>query len=167
MFDKQFRYQLLAVWLQKKVRHRNCNIFFKQVISYYNYNNTNVYAAFLDAFKAFDNVLHAKLCDKLLDRVIDRNVMRFFFFLCKNQDFVIKWGNSYSLPFKTQKSVRQGGVLSAVSFNIYIDNLGRQLNSLGLGFRIGNTSANFFFYANDICLLASSIYSLQLLINEW
>jgi len=166
IFDKQLATGYWQYGYKKELGTEMAVFSLKQVISHYNYNNTNVYAAFLDASKAFDNVLHAKLCNKLLDRGIDRNVVRFFYFWCKNQNFVIKWGNSYSLPFKTQKSVRQGGVLSLVFFNIYTDNLGRQLKSLGLGCKIGNTSANCFFYADDICLLAPSIYSLQFLINE-
>jgi len=43
----------------------------KQTVSHYIKKGSTIFATFLDASKAFDNVLHAKLCNKLLDRGFD------------------------------------------------------------------------------------------------
>ena len=45
-----------------------CTALVKEVVSYYNGRNTNVYACLLDATKAFDCVRYDKLFELLLKR---------------------------------------------------------------------------------------------------
>ena len=49
-----------------------------EVISYYNYNPTNVCVVFLDATKAFDRVQYSKLFRIL----IDNNVTQIVYYIC-------------------------------------------------------------------------------------
>jgi len=136
----------------------------KQTVAHYNKNNSTVFAAFLDASKAFDNVLHSKLCNKLLERGFSTQLVKCFYYWWKQQKFCIKWGDSVSRKFGTQKSVRQG-IMSPVSFNVYTDQLGCDLIYLGLSCKIGCTMANCFFYADDICLLSLSVFGLQAMLD--
>ena len=59
--------------------------------------------------------------------------------------------------------VRQGGVLSAHLFNIYVDNILNRLESCGCvmaGLRLGS-----FMYADDLILLSPSIFELHLMVK--
>ena len=135
------------------------------IVNHYNNNGSKVFGCFLDASKAFDNVMHEKLCLKLSDRKIPISVVRLFYRWCKTQPFCILWANDYSRDFCVHKSVRQGGVLSPYLFSLYMDELGFLLSQSGVGCRIGSTSCNNLWYADDLCLLAPSVTALQRLID--
>jgi len=96
---------------------------------------------------------------------VPASVENFFLYWCQTQTFCILWAGEYSREFYVNKSVRQGEVLSPYLFNLYMDDLGRLLNSSGVGCRIGSTISNYIWYADDLCLLAPSICALQRLIN--
>jgi len=66
----------------------------KSVVNHYKYNGSSVYACFLDASKAFDCVLHEKLCCKLLDKGLPVNVVKILFYWFKNQNYVVSWGGN-------------------------------------------------------------------------
>ena len=44
--------------------------------------------------------------------------------------FQVKWDNVVSAPFCVSNGVWQGGILSPILFNVYIDELSDQLNRL-------------------------------------
>jgi hypothetical protein len=74
--------------------------------------------------------------------------------------------NQHSVAsFPVLCSVRQGGVASAYAFAVYMDALSLRLNSSGVGCHIGNTITNHLAFADDYCLLASSISSLKVLLS--
>ena len=77
---------------------------------------------------------------------------------------MVKWGKCLSNQFPVLRSVRQGGILSAFFFSVYMDNLSDKLSNTGLGCRIRNIMCNNYFYADDICILTSSIQSLKKLL---
>jgi len=68
--------------------------------------------------------------------------------------------------FPILSGVRQGDVLSAVLFSIYIDDLITELKQSGYGAYIGNIYAGCFLYADDIYILLSpTCHGLQKLIT--
>jgi len=81
------------------------------------------------------------------------------------QSFRIIWSDEKSRAFCVQKSVRQGGVLSPYFFNLYMDGLEEKLDASGLGCRINGSFVNNIWYADDLVLLAPSIFALQRLID--
>ena len=50
----------------------------------------------------------------------------------------VRWGNTISTHFTVANGVKQGGVISPILFNIYMDTLSIALNSLGIGGYLGN-----------------------------
>ena len=67
--------------------------------------------------------------------------------------------------FELSNGVRQGGILSGLLFNIYIDSLISKISEMNIGCRLGVIRSNIIAYADDIVLLAPSLQSLKLMIN--
>ena len=76
-----------------------------------------------------------------------------------NQSCFVTWSINRSKTFNISNGVKQGGVISPLRFSIYIDNLFLELWTSSLGCHVGLTYAGAFGYADDIPLIAPSIYS--------
>ena len=73
-------------------------------------------------------VNHKIHVERLLDRKLRAHLIRFFLSWYKEQRMCVRWRNSSS-SFPASNGVRQGGVLSAILFIIYIDDLlGKHIN---------------------------------------
>ena len=142
-----------------------CTAVVKEVVSYYNGRNTNVYACLLDATKAFDCVRYDKLFESLLEKEIPGTVLRLLFDSYTKQYAYIRWNNCMSMPISMENGVKQGGVLSPTLFCIYFDELLRRLEGTGVGCHIGHMSYASFGYADDIILLSPSICGLEILVK--
>ena len=141
-----------------------CIYMFKQVIEYYKAFSSPVYVVFMDASKAFDKINHYHLLAKLLDRGIPCIVVRLLMYWFQKQCFMVKWGHHISESFTVSNGVRQGGILSPIFFNVYMDELSGILNTK-TGCCINACKLNHLFYADDSVLMAPSPRSLQNLIN--
>ena len=87
----------------------------RNAIQYYTSRGSPVYLCFLDASKAFDRVNYWKLFNKLIIRGTPGYLVKLLMFWYTTQEFCIKWGNSFSLPFKTANGIRPGGDSVSVS----------------------------------------------------
>ena len=52
--------------------------------------------------------------------------------------------------------VRQGGVLSPLLFNVYVNELNECLNKSGIGGSMNGTIINHMLYDDDICIISRS-----------
>ena len=77
----------------------------------------------------------------------------------------VRWGNTLYSSFQVGNCVKQGGILSPVLFNIYMDKLNRTLINTAIGGHIGGQVLNHFCYADDICLISISLAGMQKLLN--
>ena len=77
----------------------------------------------------------------------------------------IRWGNTVSSSFHVTNEVKQGGIISPILFNVYMDDLSTFLNNSGIGGHIGEKTINHLCYADDICLIALSSSAMQQLLN--
>lgn len=143
----------------------SCGTVVNEVIQYYNNKNTPVYCVSLDASKAFDCVHFVKMFRKLRLKGLCPIVSRFLAYLYVNQRVRVKWADFISEPFSVSNGVKQGGVLSPILFNLYLDELLVKLNKSGMGCHIGHIYAGVFAYADDILLLAPTITSLKIMLN--
>ncbi len=137
----------------------------KNIIHSYTSRGSPVYLCFLDASKAFDRVNYWKLFQKLLIRGTPGYLVKLLAHWYTTQEFTVKWGNSFSLPFRTANGIRQGGILSPYLYNVYTDDLSVALRDAGIGCHVYDRCINTLSYADDMVLLAPSSDALQSLID--
>ncbi len=77
----------------------------------------------------------------------------------------VKLSNVISAQFGVSNGVRQVGILSQVSFNLYVDDLSVQLSAHNIGFMIGENLVNLHMYAHDLVILSPSSAGLQGLLD--
>jgi hypothetical protein len=77
----------------------------------------------LDAKSAFDVVVHKNLLRKLYHIGIDDNHWTIINSMHTNAKTSIKWKGYISESFHIEQGVRQGGILSADLYKIYVDPL--------------------------------------------
>ena len=75
----------------------------------------------LDASKAFDCVNLLLLFKKLLQRDMCPLFLRFLMNTYCKQQMTVKWNGTISSKFFTSNGVEQGGVLSLILFNVYLN----------------------------------------------
>ena len=136
-----------------------------EFIEYLKRRSTSVYVAFLDASKAFDKINHWVLFKKLLNRGVPIYLVKVLCYWYQHQSMYVKWGSTLSSKFQVTNGVRQGGVLSPLLFNVYVNELSELLNKSGIGGNMGGTIINHMLYADDICIVSLSSSGLQQLLN--
>ena len=142
-----------------------CSFLVAETIQYYKSNGSNVFMLSLDATKAFDLVQYSKLFKLLIERNICPLLIRFIINIYLSSLAIVKWNGAQSEPFKLNNGVKQGGVISAPLFAIYINPLLKDLHQSKKGCYIGNICANAFAYADDIVILTPSCNALKCLIK--
>ena len=93
-------------------------------------NNSPVYSCLLDASKAFDKVHYGTLFHILLNRKVPFCIIRLLMDSFEIQRARVMWNSHVSDYFSISNGVKQGGVISPVMFNLYLDNLLISLKSL-------------------------------------
>ena len=136
-----------------------------EFIEYSKRRTTSVYVAFLDASKAFDNKITGFYLKKLLNRGVLIYLVKVVCYWYQHQSMYVKWGSTLSSKCQVTNGVRQGGVLSPLLFNVYVNELNELLNKSGIGGNMGGTIINHRLYADDICIVPLSSSGLQKLLN--
>ena len=102
-------------------------------ISYFMRNGSEVFASCMDMTKAFDLVQHSLLFRKLIRAGLPDIFTRLLLVIYLNQFANVKWEHSYSNMFSLRNGVRQGGVLSAILYCLYVEGLFKELRKSGYG----------------------------------
>ena len=135
VFLKVFEYLLLPI-LQKYLilsdqqvgftPHSSCTntiTFLKEVVQNYNAKGSEVYCAFIDLSKAFDNIDHEILNDKLTKSNLPPMLVNILNVMLKNTYAHVKFDNVHGNPWRITSGTRQGGILSPLLFNFYLRSL--------------------------------------------
>ena len=109
--DLQFSYQQNCITTM-------CTWLMVESTNYFLRNGSNVYSCFMDMRKAFNTVQHRKLFQKLNQRNLTS-----IFTMYVSQSANVRWGKEVSNSFRITNGVKQGAVLSAILFCVYIDEL--------------------------------------------
>ena len=136
-----------------------------KAVDFYRNEDIPVYMCFLDAKNAFDRVNHWTLAKKLLEINVPLHIVNLFIFWYREQEFMVRWGNSLSMTFRCANGVRQGGQLSILLYNVYTDDLNHHLQAAGVGCYVGGACLNSQSYADDKVLLAPTVTALQTLLE--
>ena len=83
-----------------------------------------------------------------------------------SQEAKVKWDGSLSKSFSITNGVKQGAVLSAVLFCVYIDDLIKKLRKEGNGCWVNGEFVGIIVYADDIVLLSPTLDGLQQMIES-
>ena len=119
-----------------------CIYTLKKFIEYNKNRGTTVYVTFLDASKAFDRLNYWLLFDKLIKTNVPFFIIKLLCFWYTHQQMFVRWGNTISAHFTVANDVKQGGVISPILLNIYMDKFSVALNSSGVGEYLGNIFLN-------------------------
>ena len=138
-----------------------CSWMVIETISYFMRNGSEVFTCCMDMTKAFDLVCHSLLFRKLLQAGLPTIFIRLLLVIYLNQFANVKWNNSFSSMFTLRNGVRQGGVLSAILYCLYVDGLFKELRKSGYGCWVNGNYHGIFGYSDDNMLLAPSQYALQ------
>ena len=142
-----------------------CVFAFKELLRFYKKHGSAMHVAFLDASKAFDRVNRRKLLLKLESRGVPTYILRLLSNELIGQYTCVRWGSTHSEFFPIGNGVKQGGILSPLLFNVYMDNLSLQLHRQSIGCSVGSTVVNHMLYADDVVLFAPSAKGLQKLLD--
>ena len=142
-----------------------CVFVLKELIRYNVDHGSCTYVAYLDASKAFDRVNHVTLFDKLLKLSVPKGIVRLICQWYSNQTLCVQRGSTTSNSLLAHNGVRQGGLLSPLLFNTYMNDLSVRLSKLPIGCCAGDMVINHLMYTDDIALLAPSAKGARRLID--
>lgn len=114
------------------------------------------YCAFIDLAKAYDKVWRGGLWYKLYNLGIRGKMWRVLKNMYINVESSVLLGNNKTEWFKIMVGLRQGCVLSPLLFNLFINDLQKELQSINKGVWMDSYKLSMLYFADDIVLLAES-----------
>ena len=156
----------LQFGFKKKLGCSDAIFVLRQTVEYFNNRGSNVYIASLDASKAFDRINHFRMFCTLYDKGLPRAFIDIIVMWYSNLYAVVCWNGFNSTPFAVTSGVRQGGILSPILFNLYVNCIITSLKHLDYGCHMYNAFIGCIMYADDLLLLSASILDLQAMLNE-
>ena len=156
--DLQFSYQ-------ENCSTNMCTWMVVETIDFFSRNGSEVFTSVMDMTKAFDNVLHSKLFEKVLQRGIPVIYIRLLMVIYENQQLCVQWNGKSSYIFGMKNGVKQGAVLSALLYCIYVDELFQLLRKRRTGCWVEDMYVGILGYADDTFLLSPTLDGLQEMIE--
>ena len=155
----------LQFGFKKKLSTSHALYTLRRTVDYYVRNGSTVNVSLLDFSKAFDNVHHGVLFQRLLDVGLPAGIVKLLARWYDGTYACVRWGSCFSACFNVTAGVRQGGVLSPVLFNVYVNSVIQRLQMSNCGCAIGSQFLGCIMYADDLVLLSPSVCDMQKMID--
>ena len=120
------------------------------------HRETPLLIAFLDVQKAYDSVWRDGLWWKLHEHGVRGKLWRMLRALYSSVEARVRTNNMVSPPITLHTGLRQGCVLSPILFDVYIDDLIKDLHKLDVVFKLGDHPLPGLLFADDVALIARS-----------
>ena len=130
-------------------------------ISYFLRNGSEVFTCTMDMSKAFDMVRHSLLFKKLLNLGFSMIFTRLLMKMYTLQYANVRWNGKVSRQFEIKNGVKQGAVLSAILYCIYVNGLFKKLRENRTGCWINGDFIGIIGYADDNILMSPTLDGLQ------
>ena len=117
---------------KKNVGTEMCVFALKEVIRHYHTQGSHIFVCYLDA-TAFDRISYSVLFKKLIKLSVPLYIVRILYFWYFDQLVCVRWNQTLSYTFRVTNGVRQGGILSPLLFNVYMNDLSLSLNKFAIG----------------------------------
>ena len=143
----------------------NAAVIFEEVYREFEDQNNPFYIALLDAKAAFDVVVLKILMRKAYLLGIDLSTWLIIDELHRNTRSVVKSNNQISQEFYSSQGVKQGALLSADLYKLYLEDMLNTLSLYKIGCTIGSINVNAVACADDVALISDTPYDLQILLN--
>ena len=154
LHDLQFAYQ-------PNCSSNMCTWLVVETINYFLRKGGEVFACAMDMTKAFDLVVHSKLLMKLLAASMPAIVVRIMLVMYLTQFANVRWCGAFSEVFSLRNGCKQGAVLSAIAYCVYVNGLFEKLLKNRSGCWVGGSFLGLLGYSDDNFLLAPSREALQ------
>ena len=141
-----------------------CSAMICDLLSIFNSSDSSIYMCSLDVEKCFDSIWHDELMYKLFPKM-PRVLWRLLFHWYKSLHALVRINGIDGNLFPVTKGTRQGSILSPYIFNIFIDELLKELSDSPCGLRFGTSKFNSLAYADDVNTFASGTKDLQTLVD--
>ena len=127
---------------------------------------SKVHLAFLDISKAYDSVNREVLWKKLSSMGFGGRFLSTLKSLYKDDCVDCMVNGLLTKPIFLRRGLRQGCSLSPMLFALYISEIGQDITSSCLGFRLGNITVSGLLFADDIVLVTRSADGLKTLLDK-
>ena len=161
LYGDKLNLDSLQFGYQPNVSTNMCTWAAVETIQYFLRNGSNVYACALDMSKAFDRVKHSVLFEKLLDRNLPDIYVRLLIHMYREQTAKVRWNKLESKEFAITNGVKQGAVLSAILYCLYVNDLYKLLRKNKYGCWVNGDYFGILGYSDDILLQAPSVSALK------
>lgn len=138
-----------------------------QLIEKSNEYNMGLHMAFVDFQKAFDNVKHKFLWKAMKSQGYEiKNIKIIKEMYCNTEAYV--YTDVEGSKFKIRKGIKQGDPLSAILFNIALEEVFKNIEweEKGKGIEINGKYLSHLRFADDVVILAETREELEKMINE-
>jgi len=142
---------------------------FKETVYSYMNEGSQVYTCFLDLSKAFEYVNHNMLLRKMQVNGTPDLLLRLMQSIFSSSVAKVDYNGRVSDSWHIRRGVRQGGVLSAHLFCVYIDEILTNIAKLPFTCRLGINKVNVQAYADDIvvfCPTAMGLRAILAVLND-
>ena len=135
--------------------HQQNILFFvvRETLEHYKRGGSYCWAASLDATKAFDRLLRDGLFVKLMNKIPDV-VWRALYLYYSISKAAVRSSKGISHIFRIEEGVKQGGVISPILFNFFLNDLLNECIEADLGARVYDVNVSIVAYCDDLILLS-------------